>query len=315
MNDFRDLIYNQDSLKNDKFVFCEDVKKIRVDIGLAGDGTHGCEWLLANNDVGVIGIEANPTCREQLVFGGSTNSYLNSLYLFRNKICKFVGYISEVYLKREILGLDLTKLENVSAHPPEKFVSNNILYHFSPRMTLDHTGNFRMYPILQEIKDISEKYILLAGAVDNIENEIIYQSFFSTPKNLGTSSLRKDILVDFPEKGDFTEIKVPSYSLDSVLERVDWDKFPFIECIKIDVEGKELDVLKSCKKHIDRVVFFRLEVFEGRPECADDARSVLNFMKEADFHLFGREPGDYKFVNRKYLSLIEQQHHTNPLSW
>ncbi len=56
--------------------------------------------------------------------------------------------------------------------------------------------------------------------------------------------------------------KVPSYSLDMVLEHIDWKRFPFIECIKIDVEGKDLDALKSCKKHMDKVVYFRAEAYD-----------------------------------------------------
>tara|TARA_R110000824_G_scaffold360724_1_gene548495 strand:- start:252 stop:851 length:600 start_codon:yes stop_codon:yes gene_type:complete len=167
--------------------------------------------------------------------------------------------------------------------------------------------NFRILPVVEEIRDIGGKYILLGGAVDNVGKEIKYQNFYLTPKDYGTSSLRREVIDNFPEKGGYSIERVPSYSLESILDHVDWDRFPFIECVKIDVEGKELDVLKSCGHYIDKVVYFRVEAFEQEDEslCTHgDDKKIIDFLEQHGFHLFDKTPGDFKFVNKRHLHLV-----------
>jgi hypothetical protein len=186
--------------KNEKFVFSDEVKKLRIDVGLSGGGLHGCRWLVNNEDVGVIGIEANDRCIDSLIYGLSDNSYEINLFLLRNKIVKFVGFVSEVYLKKYLIGLDLSRQENCNIFPYTEMVLNGIKAIIGPFMTYSplSPGNFRILPVVEEIKDIGGKYILLGGAADNVGKEIKYQNFYLTPKDYGTSSLRS--YCQFPRK-------------------------------------------------------------------------------------------------------------------
>ena len=294
-------------IKNKKFVFADEVKKIRIDIGLSSEAHHSCEWLVNNDDVGVIGIEANPSCQRNLELGGTTNSYTNCLYFLEEKICKFVGYVSEVFWKKYVRGLDLSKPEYSLTLMSETVTMGENTFYIVPCLMQTSSGPFRFIPLLQHVKDVKGKYVLIRGAVDNVkgEDKVVYQPFYSTPKDLGTSSLRRDILEDWPEKGAFHEIEVPSFSLEAVVKYVDWDKYSFIECVKIDVECKELDVLKSCEKYLDKIIFFRVEAFEQTDVESityGDDKKVIKFLEDNNFQLLDKVPGDYRFVNKKYIN-------------
>jgi len=309
------LIYGWEMI-NDKFNFPENVKRLKLDIGLSQCAPHSCEWLLKNNDVGIIGIEASPICQTQLIYGGNSNSYVNSLYLHIDKICKFTGYISEVYLKQELLGLDLTKRENIEEIPAGTFIMNGNKYHVSSLPVYNDLRNFRLYPIVQEVNGIDGRYNLLGAAVDNVDS-IVMQEFYSSYPAIGCSSLVKGMIEANERPAGNTAdtrnvvnkiFKVPSLPLDMVLEHVDWHRFPFVESIKIDVEGKDLEVLKSCKKHMDKVVYFRAEAYDDENIVYGiKKRDMVEYMQANNFELIDEEDGDYGFINKKYKKLAKEQ--------
>ena len=340
-----DLVYRkEENIRNEKFIFSPDVKRIKVDIGLSNGGSFGCNWLMdTRDDLGVIGIEANPICQQNLLVGGTTSSYITCLCLEFNKICRFLGLVSEVYIK-DTLAQEASRNgeATLSDHLPNINGVTDLGYlvlprdltlaptaggtfRISPKLIWDDAGVFRFLPVLEELKDIAGKYILVQGAVDDVGDsmEPTYQQFYSMWPNIGASSLRPDVAGSCARGGATKQeladtFDVPSYSLDKILDYVDWDKFPYIECIKIDVEGKELDVLRSCKKYMEKVVYFRIEAFKctdpDNPPFTSDLE-LIPFMKERGFELFDEEPGDYKFVNTRYKKLIEQQRSRDPLSW
>ena len=309
------IVHDHERIRNKQFIFSDEVKTIRVDVGLSNDANYSCRWLERNDDVGVIGIEANPYCHRSLVLGGSVNSYINCLYLLEEQICKFAGQISEVFYKQCLRGADLSDQEFRAASIRDKAHIGDDCYYITPLYSpvsvpgpenIKHLqgNNFRMAQVLKGVKDIRGKYILLCAAADDVGEGIVYQDFYSTPKDFGNSSLREEVIKDHPDKGAYEKLSMPSVSLDTILDYVNWDKYPFIECIKIDVEGKELDVLKSCKKYLEKVIFFKVEAFEQTDENLStygDDRQVIKFLRDNDFELFDKEPGDYKFVNKKYL--------------
>ena len=339
-----DLVYRkEENIQNEKFIFSPDVKRIKVDIGLSNSGNFGCNWLMdTRDDLGVIGIEANPICQQNLLVGGTTNSYITCLCLEFNKICRFLGLVSEVYIKDTLAQQVSIEELTLSGHLLNKNGAADLAYldlprdlilaptaggsiRISPKLIWDDAGVFRFLPVLAELKDIAGKYILIHGAVDDVGDsmEPTYQQFYSMRPNIGASSLRFDVAGSSARGGANKQViadtfDVPSYSLDKILDYVDWDKFPYIECIKIDVEGKELDVLRSCKKYMEKVVYFRIEAFKctdpDNPPFTSDLE-LIPFMKEHGFELFDEEPGDYKFVNTRYKKRIDQQRLINPLSW
>tara|TARA_R100000008_G_scaffold76880_1_gene56982 strand:+ start:127 stop:1140 length:1014 start_codon:yes stop_codon:yes gene_type:complete len=325
------ISHGKNLFKDNKFVFDKDVKKIRIDIGLSKEAVNSAEWLLEHDDIGVIGIEANPLCHEALNMCTGTNSYINSLYLHQDKICKFMGYVSEVWFKEQILQWPRYEYEGKPAglmhgkrigqldHKNYRFVaSSDKVMHVAPMGTMDEEKVFRLYSVLEEIKDIKNRFCLLGGAVDNISgSDWVLRDFYSAYPNIGCSSLIREN-IEANERGatdaadQFNHINtvsevfnVPCFSLDAVLEHINWDTYPFIECIKIDVEGKDLDVLKSCKKYMDRVVYFRAEA-HAMTTMFVKAKDMVEFMNENNFELFDPEEGDYKFINKKYKKMAKE---------
>ena len=75
MTNFKELVFDSENRldENGNFKFPDCVKKIRIDVGLSNEAYHSCEWLLNNEDIAVIGVEANPKCQQ--IFREST--YVN----------------------------------------------------------------------------------------------------------------------------------------------------------------------------------------------------------------------------------------------
>ena len=305
MINFKELVFDSENRldENGNFKFPDCVKKIRIDVGLSNEACHSCEWLLDNEDVAVIGVEANPECQRNLLSGNTSNSYTHTLCLEKERICRFVGYISEVYLKKNLLNLDLTQPENQRMMPWCHIEISG--FHYIVGRAFITIGVFRMFPVLEEIKEIKDKYTLIGAAADDIpEDQVETRSFYSTQKDLGTSSLIKEVLTQFPEKGEFEEVKVNCISLDTLLNHIPWDRFEVIEYIKIDAEGKDLDILKGCKKYLHKVVFFKVEAFEITDEniCTYNKNNeIIELLEENNFKLIDKGPADYKFINKLFL--------------
>tara|TARA_R110000796_G_scaffold133882_2_gene249543 strand:+ start:3032 stop:4090 length:1059 start_codon:yes stop_codon:yes gene_type:complete len=312
VKDIEDLLLDPATIDNHKFVFDEKVKKIRIDVGLSTEGVYGARWLVNNDDVGVIGVEANPVCQRELYYCNTNNSYIPSLYLYANKVAQFAGYVSEVFLRNHLLPPSPEMLKPIPYGT--KFGNERTgIYHISPIYQYNRAGTFRLCPIVREVCDIQGRYVLIKGAIDNVPNpdEIVIQQFYSThgTSNIGASSLRKDVIEDDPHKKITKTYDVPCISLKKVFECIDWDKYPFIECVKMDIEGKELDALKSCKEYINKVVFFRVEAFKKDDPANttySDADEIVQFMSDNNFELFDEESGDYKFVNKELKELAQE---------
>jgi hypothetical protein len=90
-----------------------------------------------------------------------------------------------------------------------------------------------------------------------------------------------------------------------IFEKIDWDRFPFIETIKIDTEGNEKKVILSCKEYLDKVVYLRVECFKAMHggDFINTADPMIEFLKEKGFENFDQEQGDYKFINIKHKQL------------
>ena len=312
-------IYGEKPL-SEKFYFPDIVKKIRIDIGLSTSAPNSCDWLLNDSGIGVIGIEANPICNNKLFYGGCSNPTVNCLFLMRHKICKFIGYVSEIHLKENMFGLDLgqkwARDLDFSTSPGANIKIDNDIYHFSSHMVFNPEINFRLFAVFKEVVSIDGRFNLLEGAIDDVE-DIIVQDFYSSWPALGCSSLVKG-MIEANERpaGNISDninvvnkvFRVPSFPLDMVLEHIDWNRFPFIECIKIDVEGKDLDALKSCKKHMDKVVHFRAEAYDDENIVYGiKKRNVVEYMLANNFELIDEEDGDYGFINKKFKTLAKEQ--------
>jgi hypothetical protein len=59
-------------------------------------------------------------------------------------------------------------------------------------------------------------------------------------------------------------IKVPVYSLKHFFDIFPWDKYEYIEFIKIDTQGSDLDVVKGAGEYIKKVVYITIEAEIGQ---------------------------------------------------
>lgn len=83
------------------------------------------------------------------------------------------------------------------------------------------------------------------------------QSFYQTTQDPGTSSFNRPV-----EMQVSAVHRVPVLRLADFLERVDWDRFAYVDQLKTDCQGHDLKVLKGAGRWLsDRVVWVTPEVF------------------------------------------------------
>jgi hypothetical protein len=121
----------------------------------------------------------------------------------------------------------------------------------------------------------------------------------------GTSSLHK------PNECILGSVKkittVPVFSLKHFFDIFDWDRFPYIEYIKIDAQGSDYNILLSAGEYLkERVVYITAE-----PECAqyencenNNINNMKHFLQSQGF-IEIRHPNtsDPTFINEKYMHL------------
>jgi hypothetical protein len=102
-----------------------------------------------------------------------------------------------------------------------------------------------------------ERFCLIPVALENVEVET-EMVFYETEKDSGTSSLNRPIE---SELGAIKNTrKVPVFALKHFFDAFDWERFPFIEYLKIDAQGSDLNILKSAEHYLsDRILFVTAE--------------------------------------------------------
>ena len=103
----------------------------------------------------------------------------------------------------------------------------------------------------------------LECAIDNITSP--EPKTFYHMEEQGSSSLLKPSDIH-PHSIKKTET-VQCVSLNDICDYIDWEKFQVIEHLKVDCEGHDLEVIKSMRGYIERVVFYNLrnEPVQSRP--------------------------------------------------
>ena len=102
-------------------------------------------------------------------------------------------------------------------------------------------------------------------------------------------------------------INVPMCPLSDFFELLPLDKIEYIEYIKVDVQGTDLEVIKSGGKYIsEKVVFVTLEAETTQYELANDNNShnMKEYMESIGFkHIIHPNTRDDTFVNKKFEHL------------
>lgn len=215
----------------------DNIKNIKLDIGLSYSAPNSQIWLEREPDLMVIGFDPNPD---------SSSSILSD---------------KEIEKKKEYHGEPIRK----------KYVNNR----------------FFLFPI----------------ALSNVktETELV---FYKTEIDSGTSSLYEPNSKSF---GKNDRILVPVFSLKHFFDIFPFDRFEYIDYIKIDAQGSDLDIIIGAGDYIrERVVYITAE-----PECLDyhgcnnnTVENIDNYLKSQGFERI-QHPNttDPTFINSKFLHL------------
>jgi FkbM family methyltransferase len=141
-------------------------------------------------------------------------------------------------------------------------------------------------------------------ALSNNEN-IEEMDFYVNSKDCGTSSLYSH---DQQYLGPIEKvIKVPVYSLKMFFANFPWEKFEYIDYIKIDAQGSDLNILKGAGNYLnEKVVYITAEpdgnAYIGANDC--NVENITSYMNSQDFiKIKHPNTADPTFINKKFLHL------------
>lgn len=144
-------------------------------------------------------------------------------------------------------------------------------------------------------------------ALSNFE-KIEEMDFYVNSKDCGTSSLysHDQIYLGPIEK----VIKVPVYNLKMFFDNFQWEKIPYIDYIKIDAQGSDLNILKGAGKYLsERVVYVTAEPDGNQYIGANDCNSenITKYMNSVNFTRI-KHPNthDPTFINNNFLHLKDK---------
>lgn len=166
------------------------------------------------------------------------------------------------------------------------------------------------------IKEKKNAFSLIPVALSNVDHESSME-FFSMQLDGGCSSLLEPINLQRlgPIKSSFN---VPVFSLKHFFDIFPWDRFEYIDYIKIDAQGSDLDIIKSAGSYLkERVVFITAE-----PESHDYLNCGHNTVENMESYLITQNftrinhPNveDPTFINNKFMHLRDSIY-ISQLSW
>jgi FkbM family methyltransferase len=153
---------------------------------------------------------------------------------------------------------------------------------------------------------IDTRFRLIPFALGNV-SEPTTSDFYSMINDTGTSSLYKPLDILGPVK---SIIKVPVFSLKHFFNLFPWDRFEYIDYIKIDAQGADFDIIKSAGDYLkDKVVFITAE-----PETIsyngcqhNTTENMIEYLKEQNFEKINHpNTCDPTFLNNKFKDLYNK---------
>ncbi|NVK33312.1 MAG: FkbM family methyltransferase [Rhodobacteraceae bacterium] len=178
---------------------------------------------------------------------------------------------------------------------------------------------------VKNIPDLEKRFVIIQGAAGSSDAPI-ERTFYSAYPDKGNSSLYK---IQTPKStGNIVdqEFNVLEFPLSLLFPEIDKAGFSFVESLKIDTEGHDLEVLKGAGLEIKKVLFCRVECFKGIYENSqyadpkaqpdhivlgadgyhDSASAIVDYLKTFNFKLVSSRPGDYVFLNLDLEHLLTE---------
>ena len=154
---------------------------------------------------------------------------------------------------------------------------------------------------------INKRFFIFPIALFDV-NEPTEMPFYQTENDTGCSSIHKptsEKFVDYKLKAN-----VPVYSLKHFFDLFPFDKFEYIEYIKIDAQGSDLDILISAGDYLkEKVVYITAE-----PECIDyenvshnNEKNMEEYLISQNFErIYNTNARDPTFINKKFIDLKDK---------
>jgi len=162
------------------------------------------------------------------------------------------------------------------------------------------------YVIENKYIDINH-FCLIDVALSNVK-EMKEIDFYCTKNDSGTSSLycpNSNLPDEIKEI-----VKVPVYSLKHFFDIFDWDRFPYIEYIKIDAQGSDLDILIGAEDYLkNRVVYITAEPENTQYDNSEhnNFNNINKYLESQDFLLINHpNTEDPTFINKNFLYLKDK---------
>jgi FkbM family methyltransferase len=215
---------------------------------------------------------------------------------------KYVDF-NNIPLNKKRIKIDIGLSDNVP-HTQIWFENDNInddLYVFGFEPNIYNVQN-----ILNKNID-NNHFALINVALSNVK-EMKEMDFYCTNYDPGTSSL-------YCPNNNLNDkikeiIKVPVYSLKHFFDIFDWNRFPYIEYIKIDAQGSDLDILIGAEDYLkNKVVYITAEPESLQYDNTEhnNFNNIKNYLESQDF-IFINHPNtiDPTFINKKFLHLKDK---------
>lgn len=158
-------------------------------------------------------------------------------------------------------------------------------------------------------KYLGKNFILFDIAIDNCAP--CMKEFYMT-EGVGTSSFHRPepaCIDEQPEHFSISEHKpVPTIRLSDFMSLLPWEKFPYVEQIKIDTQGNDVRVLESAGEYLRKVVFVTAEVPADKQYEYSHTEQELDALMTANNFEFIKNTdrqGNKTYVNKSFKHLLD----------
>jgi len=157
-------------------------------------------------------------------------------------------------------------------------------------------------PLKQEF--LENQFCLIPVALGNVLHPE-EMSFYQMANDCGTSSLFHPT---DPSIGPVKQVTtVPVYSLTHFFDIFPWDKFEYIEYIKIDAQGSDYDILVGAGDYLkNRVVYITAEPeYASYADCGRNTTgNITSYLESQGFErIYHDNTSDPTFINKKFIHL------------
>jgi len=198
-------------------------------------------------------------------------------------------------------------MNNIHSQDWLKYEKDLFVFMFEPNIDSKNSSFENMHKIKNIIDSNSNAFAIIPVALSNVEKESSME-FYSMLNDGGTSSLYKPTNLNRlgPVK---SKNLVPVFSLKHFFDIFPWNRFEYIEYIKIDAQGADFDIIQSAGDYLsEKVVFITAE-----PESNDYEKCNHNTCKNMETYLINKNfvrinhpnTEDPTFINKKFMNLYD----------